>query len=75
MKLNIDKLDEMTGDDIRALRQHLGQTQTEFAKTMNGTLVTVGRWERNEIAIAAPAARLAQLLAVLRPVVELLHSD
>jgi putative transcriptional regulator len=75
MKLDNDRLDEMTGDDIKVLRQQLGQTQTEFAKTMGVTLITVGRWERGEIQVPGPARRLAQLLAALRPAVELLHSD
>jgi putative transcriptional regulator len=75
MKLDNDRLDQMDGGDIRRLRQHLGQTQTQFASTMGVTLITVGRWERGEIQVPGPARRLAQVLLALRPAVEMLHSD
>jgi DNA-binding transcriptional regulator YiaG len=54
----------MTGVEIRALREKLGWTQMVLAAALGVTSNTVARWERGEMAISEPAARLLQKIAV-----------
>jgi len=53
----------MTGVEIRALRGKLGWTQMALAEAIGVTSNTVARWERGEMAISEPAARLLQKIA------------
>ena len=53
----------MTGVEIRALREKLGWTQMALAEAVGATSNTVARWERDEMAISEPAARLLQKIA------------
>ena len=53
----------MTGGEIRALREKLGWTQMALAEAIGVTSNTVARWERGEMAISEPAARLLQKIA------------
>jgi transcriptional regulator with XRE-family HTH domain len=53
----------MDGDEIRALRGKLGWTQIALAEAVGVTSNTVARWERGEMAISEPAARLLQKIA------------
>ncbi len=53
----------MTGEELRRIRARMGLTQAELADRLGVTPNTVARWERDEVGIAEPAARLAQLLA------------
>ena len=53
----------MTGVEIRALREKLGWTQMALAEAVGVTSNTVARWERGEMAISEPAARLLQKIA------------
>lgn len=53
----------MTGAEIRALREKLGWTQKALAEAVGVTSNTVARWERGEMAISEPAARLLQKIA------------
>jgi DNA-binding transcriptional regulator YiaG len=53
----------MTGVEIRALREKLGWTQMVLAEAIGVTSNTVARWERDEMAISEPAARLLQKIA------------
>lgn len=53
----------MNGVEIRALREKLGWTQVALAKAIGVTSNTVARWERGEMAISEPAARLLQKIA------------
>ena len=53
----------MTGVEIRALREKLGWTQVALAEAIGVTSNTVARWERGEMAISEPAARLLQKIA------------
>ena len=53
----------MTGGEIRALRGKLGWTQMALAEAIGVTSNTVARWERGEMAISEPAARLLQKIA------------
>ena len=36
----------MNGEEIKALRDFLGESQTDFAKRIPTSYVIVGRWER-----------------------------
>jgi transcriptional regulator with XRE-family HTH domain len=53
----------MTGKEIRALRRKLDWTQVALAEAIGVTSNTVARWERGEMAISEPAARLLQKIA------------
>jgi DNA-binding transcriptional regulator YiaG len=53
----------MTAVEIRALRGKLGWTQMALAEAVGVTSNTVARWERGEMAISEPAARLLQKIA------------
>jgi len=53
----------MTGVEIRALREKFGWTQMALAEAVGVTSNTVARWERGEMAISEPAARLLQTIA------------
>jgi DNA-binding transcriptional regulator YiaG len=53
----------MTGVEIRALREKLGWTQMALAEAVGVTSNTVARWERGEMAMSEPAARLLQKIA------------
>ena len=53
----------MTAVEIRALREKLGWTQMALAEAVGVTSNTVARWERGEMAISEPAARLLQKIA------------
>jgi transcriptional regulator with XRE-family HTH domain len=53
----------MNGVKIRALREKLGWTQVALAEAIGVTSNTVARWERGEMAISEPTARLLQKIA------------
>src|SRR5438128_1533019 len=53
----------MKGDALRALRGQLRLTQVELARRLGVHWNTVARYERDEIAIPEPTARLLRLLA------------
>ncbi|MGO9062052.1 MAG: helix-turn-helix domain-containing protein [Candidatus Binataceae bacterium] len=53
----------MTAMEIRALREKLGWTQMSLAEAVGVTSNTVARWERDEMAISEPAARLLKKIA------------
>ena len=53
----------MTNVEIRAFREKLGWTQMALAEAIGVTSNTVARWERGEMAISEPAARLLQKIA------------
>lgn len=53
----------MTGKEIRALRRRLGWTQVALADAVGVSSNSVARWERGEMAISEPAARLLQKIA------------
>lgn len=53
----------MTGKEIRALRRKLDWTQVALAEAIGVTSNTVARWERGEMAISEPAARLLKKIA------------
>ncbi len=53
----------MTGKEIRALRRKLDWTQVALAEAIGVTSNTVARWERGEMAISEPTARLLKKIA------------
>ncbi len=53
----------MTAVEIRSLREKLGWTQMALAQAVGVTSNTLARWERGEMGISEPAARLLQKIA------------
>jgi DNA-binding transcriptional regulator YiaG len=53
----------MKGDELRRIRDRLGWTQTEMAEALGVTRNTVARWERDEVSIREPMARLIKVVA------------
>jgi DNA-binding transcriptional regulator YiaG len=56
------KLDRMTGQQLKAIRKRLGWTQAKVASAVGVSANTVARWERDEVKISEPAARLLQTI-------------
>ena len=52
----------MNGAQLREIRQRLALTQQEFAKQIGVTPNSVARWERDEMKMTEPVARLVKLL-------------
>ncbi len=53
----------MKPEQLRRLRQKLGLTQEGLAREVGVARNSVARWERGEMAISEPAARLIQRIA------------
>lgn len=53
----------MTGREFRAIRRKLAMTQAALADEIGVTSNTIARWERGEMAIYEPAARLLKRIA------------
>jgi len=53
----------MTGRELHSIRQKLALTQAALAEAIGVTSNTIARWERGEMAISEPAARLLEKLA------------
>ena len=53
----------VTGKELRGIRKRLGLTQVALAERLAVTSTTVARWERDEVPIREPMARLIRLLA------------
>lgn len=58
----------MTGRELRSIRQKLSLTQAALAEAIGVTSNTVARWERGEMGISEPAARLLEKLAEERKI-------
>lgn len=58
----------MTSRQIHSIRQKLTLTQAALAEAIGVTSNTVARWERGEMAISEPAARLLEKLAEERKI-------
>jgi DNA-binding transcriptional regulator YiaG len=58
----------MTGRELRSIRQKLALTQAALAEAIGVTSNTIARWERGEMAISEPAARLLEKLAEERKI-------
>lgn len=53
----------MTGSALRKIRKRLALTQVQLANQLGVTSTSVARWERDEVRITEPMARLIQLLS------------
>jgi DNA-binding transcriptional regulator YiaG len=53
----------MKGDELRRIRNRLAWTQTEMAVRLGVTRNTLARWERSEVSIREPMARLIKFVA------------
>lgn len=53
----------VTGRELRAIRQKLKLTQAALAQTIGVASNTVARWERGEMTISEPVARLIEKIA------------
>jgi len=53
----------MKGRELRRIRQRLGWTQAQMAKEAGVASNTVARWERDEMQISEPVARLIKIIA------------
>lgn len=57
----------MTGSELRRLRHGLGLTQAQMGERIGVTQNTVARWERGEVGIGEPQARLIRLIVRMKP--------
>lgn len=55
--------DTMTADEIRALRERLGMSQTAFGEALGSNQTTVSRWERGTNPAGRVFVRLMRQLA------------
>ena len=53
---------DVNGAEVRRARTRLGLKQTELAARVGVHPITVSRWERDEVRIPEPTARLLRLL-------------
>jgi transcriptional regulator with XRE-family HTH domain len=53
----------VTGSQLRAIRRELGLTQAALAEAVGVRPNTVARWERGELGISKPMARLVEKIA------------
>jgi putative transcriptional regulator len=53
----------MNGRELHAIRRKLALTQAALAEAIGVTSNTVARWERGEMTISEPAARLIEKIA------------
>jgi transcriptional regulator with XRE-family HTH domain len=58
MKRNYTPWIDMTGTQLKRIRAQLGWTQAQVAKELGVTSNSVARWERDEVPIREPIARL-----------------
>jgi transcriptional regulator with XRE-family HTH domain len=63
----------MKAEQLRRLRRKLGWTQEKLAHEVGVARNSVARWERGEMAISEPAARLIQRIADDRKVETVTH--
>lgn len=52
----------MHGKQLRSIRKRLDWTQAEMAKAVGVASNTVARWERDEMSISEPMARLIRTI-------------
>jgi DNA-binding transcriptional regulator YiaG len=55
----------MEGDEVRKVRQALGETQRAFAERVGVATNTVTRWENGQVPVGKTAAILIRLLGKL----------
>ena len=52
----------MTARELRTIRRRLGVSQARLARLIGVRQNTVGRWERDELSISEPVARLIRIV-------------
>jgi transcriptional regulator with XRE-family HTH domain len=57
----------MTGQELRKVRTGLKLTQKDLAARIGVTSTSVARWERDEVGISEPVARLVRMLTQPHP--------
>jgi transcriptional regulator with XRE-family HTH domain len=53
----------MKAKELREIRKRLGWSQRQIAEAVGVTTNSVARWERGEMAIGEPSARLLRMIA------------
>jgi transcriptional regulator with XRE-family HTH domain len=53
----------MTGAELRLIRKRLGKTQAQLAVLVGVATNTIARYERDELRISEPVARLVRTIA------------
>jgi transcriptional regulator with XRE-family HTH domain len=53
----------MKAKELRGIRKRLGWSQRQVAEAVGVTANSVARWERGEMAIGEPSARLLKFIA------------
>jgi transcriptional regulator with XRE-family HTH domain len=56
----------MQGEELKNIRKRLKLTQGQLAELVGGTPNTVARWERGEMEMREPTARLIQSIHVAK---------
>ena len=51
------------GAELRTIRKHLGKTQAQLAEAVGVATNTIARYERDEMKISEPVARLVRTIA------------
>jgi len=54
----------MSGKQLQKIRKHLKWTQAQLADAVGVTWNSIARWERGEMAIGEPAARLIRRILI-----------
>jgi Predicted transcriptional regulator len=60
----ITAVKDMSGEEIRAMRDRLGMSQSVLARAMGMSKESVSKWERNEIKPSGPALRILNTLDI-----------
>lgn len=63
IKLSVAPLPQITGSDVKAIRQSLGMTQVVFAAVMGVSVKTVEAWESE---INTPSGTAKRMLSLLK---------
>jgi transcriptional regulator with XRE-family HTH domain len=53
----------MNGKELRGIRRRLGLSGRQLGEIIGVTQNTIARWERGEVSIGQPAARLIRIIA------------
>jgi len=56
----------MKGEELKSIRKKLGWTQAKMAEAVGVDPNSVARWERNEVSIREPIARLIRTVTTTK---------
>jgi putative transcriptional regulator len=62
-KLEPSRRFEMLATDVKAVREQIGLSQSEFAKLMRVSIKTLQNWEQHRRSPTGPAAALLKIVA------------